>query len=82
MEANRTTVCFDICKYKKSETDPTLYRLHYSEFLASFTDYTHMFTVGTKDGDKTQLWLLSANILSSQNVYLTRRQFLLLNWWH
>ena len=44
------TVCFDLCKYKKSDTDPTLYRLHYSE---SFTDYTHIFTDGSKDGDKT-----------------------------
>ena len=47
------TVYFDLCKYKKSETDPTLYRLHYSELLESFTDYTHIFTEGSKDGDKT-----------------------------
>ena len=47
------TVCFDLCKYKKSETDPTLYRLHYSELLESFTDYRHIFTDGSKDGDKT-----------------------------
>ena len=47
------TVCFDLCKYKKSETDPTLYRLHYSELLESFMDYTHIFTDGSKDGDKT-----------------------------
>ena len=47
------TVYFDLCKYKKSDTDPTLYRLHYSELLESFTDYTHIFTDGSKDGDKT-----------------------------
>ena len=47
------TVCFDLCKYRKSETDPTLYRLHYSELLESFMDYTHIFTNGSKDGDKT-----------------------------
>ena len=47
------TVCFDLCKYKKSETDPTLYHLHYSELLESFTDYTYIFTDGSKDGDKT-----------------------------
>ena len=40
------TVCFDLCKYKKSDTDPTLYHLHYSELLESFTDRS-------KDGDKT-----------------------------
>ena len=44
-------VCIDLCKYKKSETDPTLYHLYYSELL-----------------------------LSSQNVYLRMRQFLLLNY--
>ena len=38
------TVCFDLCKYKKSDTDPTSYRLHYSELLESCTDYTHIFT--------------------------------------
>ena len=47
------TVCFDLCTYKKSDTDPTLYRLHYSELLESFTDYTHIFADGSKDGDKT-----------------------------
>ena len=47
------TVCFDLCKYKKSDTDPTLYRLHYSELLESLTAYTHIFTNGSKDGDKT-----------------------------
>ena len=47
------TVCSDLCKYKKSETVPTLYRLHYSELLESLTDYTHIFTDGSKDGDKT-----------------------------
>ena len=52
MEANRT-VCLDLCEYKKSDTDPTLYHLHYSELLESFTDYTHIFTDGSKDGDKT-----------------------------
>ena len=50
------TVCFDLCKYKKSDTDtdPTLYRLHYSELLKSFTDYyTHIFTDRSTDGKKT-----------------------------
>ena len=47
------TVCFDLCKYKKSETDPTLYCLYYSELLDSFTDYTHIFTDGSKGGGKT-----------------------------
>ena len=47
------TICFDLCKYKKSETDPTLYRLHNSELLESFLDYTHIFTDGSEDGDTT-----------------------------
>ena len=41
------TVCFDLCKYKKSETDPTLYRLHYSEsfeFSKRLPDKVSIFT--------------------------------------
>ena len=71
------TVCFDLCKYK-SETDPTLYRLHYSELLESFTDYTHILLMDLKMAIK-QMRLLCVNLLISQNVYLTRRQFSLLN---
>ena len=47
------TVCFDLCKYKKSVTHPTLYCLHYSDLIESFTDYTHIFNDGSKDGDTT-----------------------------
>ena len=72
------TVCFDLCKYKKIDTEPTLYRLHYSELLESFTDYTHILLMDPKMAIK-QLQLLSVNLLSSQNVYLTMRQFLLLS---
>ena len=46
------TVCFDLCKYKTSETDRTLYHLYYFELLESLTYYTHIFTGGSKDGDK------------------------------
>ena len=49
----KPTVCFDLYKYKKSETDLTLYHLHYSELLESFTDYTYIFTDLSKDSDKT-----------------------------
>ena len=63
------TVCFDLCKYKKSDTDPTLYRLHYPELLESFTDYTHIFTDGSKDGDKT------AAAFISQSFEFSKRSF-------
>ena len=72
------TVCFDLCKYKKSETDPTLYRLYYSELREFFTDYTPILLMDLNMAIK-RLRLFSVNLLSSQNVYLTRRQFLLLN---
>ena len=47
------TVYFDLYKYKKNETDPTLYHLHYSELLESYTDYTHIFTDVSKIDNKT-----------------------------
>ena len=47
------SIFFELCKHKKNEIDPTLYRLHSSEFLNYFTDYTHIFTDESKDDDKT-----------------------------
>ena len=40
-------VCFDLCKYKSN-----LIFVYYFELLESFTDYTHIFTDGSKDGDR------------------------------
>ena len=58
------SVCFDLCKYKKSETDPTLYyRLYYSELLQYLMDYIYIFTDGFKDGNKTVVAFV--NLLSS-----------------
>ena len=45
-------ICFELCKYKKDETDPTLYCLHYSELLDTYGEYTY-FTEESNDGDKT-----------------------------
>ena len=39
------TVCFDLCKYKNRETDPTLYRLHYSELQKRKLHYRRMFLI-------------------------------------
>ena len=72
-------VCFDLYKYKKSETDPTQYHLYYSEFLEPFTDYARIFTDGSKDGDKTAAAFICQSFEYSGNIYLTRRQFLPLN---
>ena len=44
------TICFYLCKYKKCETDPSLYRLYYTELLDVFTDYTYIFPDASKDG--------------------------------
>ena len=62
------TVCFDLFKYKKSDTDPTLYRLHYSELLESFTDYTHIFTDGSKGGDKAAAAFISQSFEFSKRL--------------
>ena len=45
------SICFELCKYRKSDTDPVLYRYYYSELCDSFTDHTFIFTGGSKDGD-------------------------------
>ena len=62
-------VCFDVCKLIKSETDPTSYRLCYSELLESFTDYTNIFTDGSKDGDKTTAVFICQSFEFSKHVH-------------
>ena len=57
---------FDLCKYKKSETVPTLYRLHYSELLDSCT---HVITDGSKHDYKTAAAFICPSFEFS-NVYL------------
>ena len=47
------SICFELCKYNKSDTDPVLYRYYYSKLLDYFTDHTFMLTDGSKDGNKT-----------------------------
>ena len=53
LKTGPTYCCFELCKYKKSATDPFVYRSYYSELLDCFTDLTFMFIDGLKDGDKT-----------------------------
>ena len=48
-------ICFDVCKHKKSETDPVYFRLLFVELLEQFRDYAHIYTDGSKDGVKTAL---------------------------
>ena len=59
---------FDLCKYKKSETDPTLYRLHYSELLELFTGYTHILIDGSKDGAKTAVAIICQSFEFSKRL--------------
>ena len=44
------TVCFELCTYKKSDTDPVLYRSYYFELLDAFSFDIFIFTDGSKDG--------------------------------
>ena len=46
------SICFELCQYKKSETDPVLYRDYYYVLFGSFTDHTFILTDVPKDGDK------------------------------
>ena len=82
------TVCFDLCKYTKSDTDPTLYRLHYSELLESFMDYTHIFTDGSKDGDKTvaaficQSFEFSKRLPDKASIFTAELEAIVSKWDH
>ena len=63
------TVCIDLCKSMKSNTDRLLYCLYYSDCLESFTEYTHIFTDGSKDGDKTDLAFICPSFEFSKCIH-------------
>ena len=65
------TVWFDLCKYKKSATDPTLYRLYYSQLLdLKKPDYTHILLMDLRMSKK-QLWLLFVHHLQGKSSICT-----------
>ena len=72
-------ICFDVCKHKKSETDPAYFRLLFVELLEQFRDYAHIYTDGSKDGVKTALAFVSPSF-SFQKVNLIRHLFSLSRW--
>ena len=45
-------VIFDLNNYKKSETDPSIYQNKFSEIRNTYSNYTFIFTDGSKDNDK------------------------------
>ena len=62
------SICFELCKYKKSDTDPVLYRYYYSELLDYFTDHTFIFTNGYKDADKTAVDCICLSFIFSKCI--------------
>ena len=62
------TVCFDLCKYKKSATDPTLYRLYYSQLLDLKHGLYTYFTDGSKDVEKTAAAIICPSFEFSKHL--------------
>ena len=45
--------CFDLSQHKKSETDPIVFRTHFLALAEHLDDHVHIYTDGSKDGDRT-----------------------------
>ena len=60
------TVCFELCKYKKSDNDPVLYRSYYTELLFYLT-YIY-FTDGSKYGDKIAATFIRHSFVFSKRL--------------
>ena len=45
--------CFDLSQPKKSETDLIVFRTHFLALAEHLDDHVHIFTDGSKDGDRT-----------------------------
>ena len=48
-------VNFELSVHKKSMTNPVEFRTCFAELLESYTDFTHIYTDGSKDANKTAL---------------------------
>ena len=45
-------IIFDLCQFKKSETDNSIFINSFHEILECYKDYVHLYTDGSKDGAK------------------------------
>ena len=63
----KPTFNFELTQYKKSETNPLLIQQHFAENRSVTSEYSAIYTDGSKDGDKVE----SAAVFVQQ-VYSTR----------
>ena len=65
----------------KADTNPLIIQQHYAEIKSEYSDYSTMYTDGSKDGDKVASAALFGDLLSSGTewqpfAYPELRQFI------
>ena len=58
----KPTVLFDLHNGKKSESNPCILKQNFQELQSLFSDYEHVFTDGSKDGDKVGCAYISKDV--------------------
>ena len=62
-------VLFELTQHKKSETNPLLIQQHFAEIRSVTSEYSAIYTDGSKDGDR----VASAAVLDSRSTLLEYR---------
>jgi hypothetical protein len=63
------TFNFELTQHKKSETNPLLIQQHFAEIRSVTSEYSAIYTDGSKDGDR----VASAAVLDSRSTLLEYR---------
>ena len=61
-------VNFELSIHKKSITNPVEFRTYFAELLESYTDFTHIYTDGSKDANKTALAVVYLSFIYSKRL--------------
>ena len=61
-------VNFELSIHKKNITNPVEFRTYFAELLESYSDFTHIYTDGSKDANKTALAVVYPSFIHSKRL--------------
>ena len=61
-------VNFELSIHKKNITNPVEFRTYFAELLESYSDFTHIYTDGSKDANKTALAVVYPSFIYSKRL--------------
>ena len=77
----KPTFNFELTQYKKSETNPLLIQQHFAEIRSVTSEYSTIYTDGSKDGDRVAVFrqqVYSARLPSASSIFSAEANAILL----